>query len=212
MKKSFFVIAIAILAGGFVSCNKQQKVVNGFGDEQANVVSGTIQNSGEIEHAVATDRQEMYAVTQEKAGEYVYYETTIEMTDFLDADTVPAVKNCVNVMQSMVECEEGGYRTDVYEFKHNFLASTTDVELHEDAFWCEDCDLSSYGNRIIPFAVALDRVLKSNFKKPHSAFVVLRKPLWKVEVNPLYIFGNPRSGMLYVDALSGEVTDVFPGL
>lgn len=61
----------------------------------------------------------------------------------------------------------------------------------------------------ITFNEAFQRVMESNYPKPHSKNCVLRKEVGSTDYHPQYIFGNPHA-QLYVDAVTGEVTDKNP--
>ena len=61
----------------------------------------------------------------------------------------------------------------------------------------------------ITFAEALEKLNQVNFPKPHSRYCVLRKEVGPKDANVQYIFGNSKA-QLYVDAVTGEVTDLNP--
>ncbi len=202
MKKYIFIAVIAMFAELVSSCNKGDN-----GGSKTYSVNGSVHTNGIIEHIIAADKQTTYQKGDEK---YRYYETVVVLSDYLDADTTFEYKSVKDVMQTKVGDHKTGFSTTVYEYEHNLVEQTDTTIVHEDAFWLEDCDLSEYGDQLITFDEAVELALKSDFKKPHSAYVVLRKPVWKVWTNPLYIFGNDRTGLIVVDALTGEVSDEFP--
>jgi hypothetical protein len=61
----------------------------------------------------------------------------------------------------------------------------------------------------VTFAEALEKLNQVNFPKPHSRYCVLRKEVGPKDANVQYIFGNSHA-QLYVDAVTGEVTDHNP--
>jgi hypothetical protein len=77
-----------------------------------------------------------------------------------------------------------------------------------EGFWVEDMNMN---DEIISvtYKQAFQLINEVNFPKPHSKNCVLRKEVGPIEANPQYIFGNIES-QLYVDALTGDVTDESP--
>lgn len=202
MRKYIFIAVIAMFAWMISSCCKDNHSGN-----NTYAVNGSVHTNGVIEHIIAADKQATYQKGDEK---YRYYETVVVLSNYLDADTTFEYQSVKDVMQTKVGDHVSGFTTTVYEYEHNLAEHKDTTIVHEDAFWLEDCDLSSYGDQLITFDEAVELALKSNFKKPHSAYIVLRKPVWKVWTNPLYIFGNDHTGLIVVDALTGEVFDKFP--
>lgn len=200
MKKFILFGAVICAMIGMVSCSscgsKQEKSV-GAADSMAAV------SKINIEHAIALDRQTMYA----KFGDsYRWFETDMRLPEFLDGENpVSEPTILVNIFQGIVESDNGA-DTYVWKFQH-FPDGTIAVDsIH--GFWIENFPLN---NETIKFTYkeAFDRMMESNFPKPHSRNVVLRNPIGPVGVNAQWIFGNI-SEQLWVDAVTGDVKDSNP--
>ena len=61
----------------------------------------------------------------------------------------------------------------------------------------------------VSFKEAYNKIMATNYPKPHSRHVVLRKEIGPQDANPQYIFGNSQA-QIYVDAVTGDVTDKNP--
>lgn len=155
-----------------------------------------------VEQTIKSDRAYM---CENHGCVYVWYETTITLNDFLDAEGCDGtVLGVSNVFQSETEDAEG-YETIVTIFTHTADAmKVTETPGH----WIEDFALDT-ADITLTYRQAYERMQRSNYKKPHSRFCVLRKEVGPVPCNPQYIFGN-QQGQIYVDAKTGAVTDNNP--
>lgn len=156
-----------------------------------------------VENLVSTDRQSMYL----KYGDnYRWYETTVVLSDYLDADAELKIASVINIFQGITEYENGkSFDTEVVTFTHTPDDNTVE-SVHD--FWMEDYPLNNEAITLT-FTQALERVLATNSPKPHSRYVVLRKEVGPKDSNPQYIFGNIKA-QLYVDAVTGAVSDSNP--
>ena len=137
---------------------------------------------------------------------YRWYETDILMMSFLDDEapekTVEGVSNTFEVVKTV---EGDGYDTYVITYSHVSGATAID-EKH--AFYVENIEMTQDMVKLT-FDEAFDKAMQSNFVKPHSRYCTLRLPLGPNKCNVQYIFGNNDS-QIYVDAVTGDVTDVNP--
>ena len=181
------------------SCGSKQE--NNLGTEAKDSVAqvGKI----DVEHAIAMDRQAMYL----KFGDqYRWYETDMRLPEFLDGENVTSEPTIlVNIFQSIVEFDNGA-DTYVWKFQHFPDGTVLTDSIH--GFWIENFPLNE---DVIKFSYkeAFDRMMESNFPKPHSRNVVLRNPVGPVGINAQWIFGNI-SEQLWVDAVTGDVKNSNP--
>ena len=146
-----------------------------------------------VESLISSDK-ELVAQTY---GEYKWYETSIGLKDFLDNDG-GEVASVSNIFQVMID-------NDV----HVVICTHTETEDKADVihtFWVEDFPMEDIK---VTYQEALEIINKVNYPKPHSKHCVLRKQVGPKPCNPQYIFGNQQA-QLYVDAVTGEVTDKNP--
>lgn len=137
---------------------------------------------------------------------YRYYETQLVLNEYLDEEgCTGTVDSVTNVFQIVYEYEDGGYNPIVVIFGHSPDAFTVkEVE----GPWLEDEDMSGE-NIAITYRQAYERMMQSNYPKPHSRNCTLRKEVGPYDCNPQYIFGNVDE-QLYVDAKTGSVSDKSP--
>ena len=175
-------------------CSKEDTVAND------SVVTATVID---VDHAIAMDRQAMYMKFKDN---YRWYETCMRLPEFFDSENVTSEPTIlVNIFQSIEEFDEGA-DTYVWKFQH-FPDGTINVDsIH--SFWIEDNPLN---DNVIKFNYkeAFDRMMQSNFPKPHSKNVTLRNPLGPVDINAQWIFGNMNK-QLWVDAVTGDVKNSNP--
>ena len=200
MKKIIFVIA-AIAALALTACSGcgSKKAEPGVNDS-AKVVA----QAGElnVDHVIATDRQAMFAKLG--SGDYRWYEAQITFKNYLDEESSDEIEKIVNVFQVI---DQHGKSADVTVWYITHTTDTTTIT-SDSGFWLEDMPLNDEAIKI-GFAEAYERVMAVNFPKPHSRHCVLRKEVGPKEANPQYIFGNIKA-QLYVDAVTGDVTDKSP--
>lgn len=154
-----------------------------------------------VENVVSTDKQYMYL---NYGGDYRHFEVCILMQDYFDSDTEPVIAGVTNIFQVVTAIGKG---YDVHVIMTAHTPDTSTVEVYND-FWVEDCNLES-DMRYLTFEEAYNRMMESNYPKPHSRHCVLRKEVGTNDCNPQYIFGNSRY-QLYVDAVTGEVNSENP--
>ena len=181
----------------FASCGNNTK------KEEPKLALGDSVAVLDVEHAIATDRQAMYM----KFGEnYRWYETDILLPEFLDSEDVTSNPvMVVNIFQSIVE-EGNGFDTWVWKYQH--LADGTVLTDSINGFWIENVELN---NEVIKlkYTEAFDRMMQTNFEKPHSKHVTLRNPIGPVSVNTQWIFGNIHQ-QIWIDAVTGDAKNSNP--
>lgn len=204
MKKiSLFMVALLFsMMFSFVSCNKCSAPQDVTVEDTVEVVAEQEVTALNVEHLIAMDRQAMY----NKAGaDYRWYETCIQLNDFLDEENDGSLYEVVNVFQAVVNRGQG-YDTKVYKFQH--FANGVYAEDSIPGFWIEDFPMNDDAVQIT-YQEAYDNLMAVNMPKPHSRYVTLRKQIGPVAANPQYIFGNLRE-TVFVDAVTGEVFDYNP--
>lgn len=190
MKKLFIALVTLFAMLSFVSCKCTSD----------NTVPA--EASLNVENTVSVAREYMYLHYGEN---YRWYETTVLLKDFIDEENDGAIQEITSVFQFAEELEEEAYDTKVVMFTNTETSSSMEIY---DTFWVGDCVLNAEAI-VLSFEEAYNRVMESNFVKPHSRYCVLRKELGPLVCNPQYVFGNVRS-QLYVDAVTGEVRDYNP--
>ena len=169
------------LVAFFTSCN-------GCSKKEANVTpandSVTTIVALDVNRSIATDREAMYL----KFGDdYRWFETCIRLPEFLDSeDVTSAPEMLVNIFQAIEEFENGA-DTWVWKFQHFPDGTVLTDSIH--GFWIEDTPLNDNVIKL-NYTQAFDRMMQSNFPKPHSKNVTLRNPVGPVAVNAQWIFGN----------------------
>lgn len=133
--------------------------------------------------------------------EFVMYESTITLNEYLDEDCTGTVAQIVNVFQTL---DEDNPR--VVMITHNDeLMVVKEVQ----GQWLEDVVLDP-SELNLTYRQAYERLMATDCIKPHSKYCVLRRPLGPVICNSQYIFGNQNSSLQFVDAVTGNVTDKDP--
>lgn len=197
MKKIFSFLMALIIAFTVISCqcsNTNNVNLNEPAVEQI--------DSFYVEHAVTLDRETMFL----RSGDnYRWFESDIRLVDFLDEENDGSIDMLVNVFQAVHQIDSTSFDTVVYKFQH---VGENTVEGTYDGFWVEDYPLNDEQIKVT-FRQAYEKVMSVNYPKPHSKYVVLRKQVGPVDANPQWIFGNAKA-QLYVDAVTGDVTDENP--
>ena len=190
MKKVFILLMAISLMFSFNSCDWFNK--NKDNDKKEIIV----------ENVVKADRDYM---TENYGNTYVWYETQISLNDYLDEECDGSFSEIVDVFQVITTIDSTKFDTKVIKMYH--VADSSYIEEIE-GFWVEDMNMN---DEIISvtYKQAFQLINEVNFPKPHSKNCVLRKEVGPIEANPQYIFGNIES-QLYVDALTGDVTDESP--
>lgn len=192
MKKLFSIlmVSLAIMVGLTSSkCVHEQEPVEPAVEQGALVV----------ENVISTDRQAMFLA---HGGNYRWYETGVQLKNWLDEENDGTIDMVVNVFQVVEQCSETTYDTFVYKYQHFADGTVNEDEIH--GFWVEDWPLETEVIKVT-FKEAFEKVMEVNLPKPHTRQVVLRKQVGPVEANPQWIFGNLHS-QIYVDAVTGEVS------
>ena len=152
-----------------------------------------------VENTVSTDRQDVYLNHGE---EYRWYETGVQLANFLDEENDGTIDLVVNVFQVVEQYDSTSFDTFVYKYQHFSDGSVNEEGVH--GFWVEDYPLENEAIKVT-FKEAFEKIQEVNLLKPHTRQVVLRKQVGPVEANPQWIFGNLRS-QIYVDAVTGAVS------
>ena len=155
-----------------------------------------------VENVISTDRQAMFLA---HGGDYRWYETGIQLKNWLDEENDGAIDMVVNVFQVVEVKDSTSFDTFVYKYQHTLEGTTTD-SIH--GFWIEDYPLNEEVIKV-SFKEAFEKVQEVNLPKPHTRQVVLRKQVGPVDANPQWIFGNLHS-QIYVDAVTGDVATSNP--
>lgn len=196
MRKAFMLMAIMLMG---VMCMNSCKCTSDKQSTDVAVADSTfVDSTFTVEHTIALDRQAMFL---NHANDYRWFETCVQLNDFLDEECDGSFNLVVNIFQVIETYSETSFDTYVYKYQH------VDGETHEESihgFWIEDQPLNEEAIKVT-FAEAFEKVMEVNLPKPHTRQVVLRKEVGAVEANPQWIFGNSRS-QIYVDAVTGEVS------
>ena len=199
MKKSFILAFLIGLVMSFMSCTGCS-----FSKEDSKLqdsVATTVVL--DVEHSIALDRQTMFVNYKDN---YRWYETEILLPEFIDSDSATSnPEMIVNVLQSIVE-EGNGADVWVHKFQH--FKDGTVVHDSINGFWIENFALNDEVIKL-NYTAAYDRMMQSNFPKPHSRYVTLRNPIGPVAINAQWIFGNINE-QLWVDAVTGDVKNSNP--
>ena len=192
---------MAIVCGmAFVSCTgyADKKVV---GNDSITNDSTVVDSVNYVENAIAMDKENM-DLTYGK--DYKWFETCIVLNEYMDSentnDSVVGISNIFQVVE-----QKSSKSFDVHVIMYTHVGDSTQVDVKE-GFWIEDFPMDSIK---ITFKEAYAKLLATNLPKPHSHQCVLRKEIGPKECNPQYIFGNSEA-QVYVDAITGEVTDMNP--
>lgn len=180
MKKLFYILVAVLLLG---ACDPKHDI-------------GT-----NVEKTVVAD----YKYMQDNYDiDFVWYESSITLDNFLDEEEC-SVFSVNNIFQTMPL----DYDTDmptVVMFNH-----CGDIIQHKElqGWWTEDIVLNPEEINY-SYDEAYKRLMQADIIKPHSKFCVLRKPLGPYPCNAQYIFGNANSTLIFVDALTGDVSSENP--
>lgn len=165
---------------------------------------------------ITSDKEQMFIIADSimRIGEYTrvetkFYESEVELNKELNIADSCAPVTVTNVFQiCKTNPQLGGIETDVYFFVHN--ANTESYLIIKKHDWWGGSNDIIDTNINISLADAFEKVKESNYILPNSKFVVLRSKVGPTIVNTQWIFGNDNRGMLYVDAVTGKVTDIDP--
>lgn len=156
-----------------------------------------------VENVVSLDRQ---AMNLAHGGDYRWFETGVQLKNWLDEENDGSIDMVVNVFQVVEEYDSTSFDTFVYKYQHFSDGTVNEEGIH--GFWVEDYPLNEEAI-VVTFKEAFEKVQEANLPKPHTRQVVLRKQVGSKEANPQWIFGNLRE-QIYVDAVTGAVSDKNP--
>ena len=191
----------------FASCNGCGGLSQGNATDSVKVDTAVVLNDSvvaiNVEHAIATDRQTMY---MKYKNDYRWFETEILLPYFLDSDSVTSnPEMVVNILQSIVDKGNGA---DVWVHKFQHFKDGTVLHDSIQGFWIENCALNDEVIKL-NYTAAYERMMQTNFPKPHSKHVTLRNPVGPVSVNTQWIFGNIHE-QIWVDAVTGDTKNSNP--
>lgn len=106
----------------------------------------------------------------------------------------------------LVSYKEVFQADSIVYFVEHYLANDSVAYDSVKGSWLEDLAFST--DTICDLDVALDCLYKADIVLPESNLFTLRKPLYKVIYNPLYIFGSTETGFVAVDGVTQEVSEV----
>jgi hypothetical protein len=138
--------------------------------------------------------------------DYRWFETEILLPEFIDSDNATSnPEMVVNILQSIVEKGNGA---DVWVHKFQHLKDGTVLHDSIQGFWIENYALNDEVIKL-KYKEAWDRMMATNFPKPHSKHVTLRNPIGPVAVNTQWIFGNIHE-QIWIDAVTGDAKNSNP--
>jgi hypothetical protein len=186
MKRILSVLMIALMAISLTSCDWFKK------GEQT-------KEHPTVETYIESDMEYM----DENYGEvYVWYETEVIYNNFLDEENDGSIESVKSVFQHEKVVDSGAY-VKVVTITH--CGELMDVEAVDG--WYAECYNMRGKELPITFKDAYDAIMAVNLPKPHTRCCVLRDQVGPVAANPQYIYGV---GLLFVDAVSGEVSEINP--
>lgn len=154
----------------------------------------------DVEKTIANDKQSIFL----KYGNYTWFETQVLLKDYLDEECDGSIESISSVYQ-IVNGDSASVDVTVIESTYT---KEEHSEVVEEGFWLEDSPLNDEPIKVT-FKEAFNKLMATNYPKPHSKYCVIRKQLGPKDANVQYIFGNKQS-QLYVDAVNGNVSNVNP--
>ena len=145
-----------------------------------------------VNQIISLDKEYM----SNKHVKYIWYETEIKMTAFLDEETDGSISSITNLFQYLDS--EG--QPHVVFFTH--LADGTNNIVEQDDFCLENSSMNDDIFRLT-YKEAFTKAMESNLPKPHSCYCIIRKPIGPYDCNVQYVFGNDTE-QIWVDAITGE--------
>lgn len=193
MKKIILSLAAALVfAVSFSSCSKK-----------ANDAEQTMEES-KTSQLVNEDKAYMDSISKS----FMYFETVYTFAGNVDTLKTADIESVASVFETL---DTDSLKSSVYVAKH-YLANDVDSvawEVKDSCYWIEDFDIKGFPCKLT-VEQAFEALQKSPVKKPASRICVLRSQLVPKAKRPQYVFGDEKTGFVYVDAVSGEVTDVNP--
>lgn len=188
MKKLIFLM-MAIIAICVTSCHKDKNVT-------------PVEPCSDVDSVLYSFANKMDSIDKN----YRWFETEYELTttvDSLDSATVSSIQSIYQVVDTLT------MTPTVYVGIYNTTSKIATWQVHEGAFWTEDVDLRSK-TISLTLTDAFKHLKESNCVVPTSKFVVLRCPLGPVNCDAQYIFGNEKTGLVFVNAKTGKITTTNP--
>ena len=198
MKKFLMFLMSLVLIFGLSSCNSCTRNQTTPTEETTPAVVELV-----VENVISTDRQAMYLA---HGGDYRWYETGIQLKDWLDEENDGAIDMVVNIFQAIEEYDSTSFDTYVYKYQHFSDGTVNEDSVH--GFWIEDDPLEQEVIKVT-FKESYQKIQEVNLPRPHSRQVVLRKPIGPKDCNPQWVFGNLHE-QIWVDAVTGEVANSNP--
>lgn len=199
MKKLILAAVAAMLV--FSACEKEKKDKSVVTTETTAVAAtaGLV-----VENTISTDKQYMF---NKYGKDYRFFESQIVLKDYLNKENDGTIETITNVFQ-VVDVAEDQKSADVFVVMITHKASGETIYDVKDGFWIEDEVLNDEAITV-KFTQAYANLMATNFPKPYSKHVVLRKEVGPKEANAQFIFGNTRL-CYFVDAVTGAVSDKNP--
>ena len=190
MKKLLSIALIAFMAMTMLmsSCDGNKKST-----EQVKV-------QPEVESYIESD---MEYVVSNYGETFVWYETEVIYNNFLDEDCDGTYESIKSVYQYEKKIDSTAFDVKAITIWHR--GDSMDVEVVDD--WYAECYNLRGKDMPITFKNAYDAIMAVNLPKPHTKCCVLRDQVGPVAANPQYIYGV---GLLFVDAVTGEVSEINP--
>lgn len=187
MKRILSVLMIALMAISLTSCDWFKK------NEQP------VKEQPTVESYIESDVEYMLSNYD---STYAWYETEVIYNDFLDEENDGTYESIKSVYQ-YEKITDTGTIVNAVTIWH--VGDSTSVEV-VDTWYAECFDLRE-SEICLTFKDAYDAIMAVNLPKPHTRCCVLRDQVGPVAANPQYIYGV---GLLFVDAVSGEVSEINP--
>lgn len=187
MKRILSILMIALMTISLASCDWFKK-------------SEQTKEQPTVETYIESDMEYM----AENYGEaYVWYETEVIYNNFLDEENDGSFES----VKSVYQYEEffGDTCANVIVVTITHMGELRTVE--EEEGWYAECYNMRGKELPVTFKDAYDAIMAVNLPKPHTRCCVLRDQVGPVAANPQYIYGV---GLLFVDAVSGEVSEINP--
>lgn len=172
---------------------------NWFKNESENEIDNKTEIT--IEDLVCEDTKYM---VENYDTSFVYYETEIILNNFLDEECDGSFETVTNIFQTFAD-NDTLQKPTVFMFIHE--GDSTQIE-NVTGYWLEDIALRD-GDIVINYKDAYQKLIETNFPKPHAKTCTLRNEVGPCQSNAQYIFGDINS-QLYVDAVTGEVLENSP--
>lgn len=138
--------------------------------------------------------------------EYVWYEAEMVLGDYIDAEDFDgSVASITNVFQTIHHDSVMDKSKVVMIEHHGELMVVKEIQ----GLWIEDVVMKPEDLKLT-YKQAWDKLMATDCVKPHSKYVVLRNPLGPKPCNPQYIFGNAHGELLFVDGVTGDVSNENP--